>query len=272
MRVTFWGVRGTFPATGAAFQRYGGDTMCVEIEGDGVRVILDAGSGLRAVGDKLRDTGDATPTHIFISHPHLDHVMGLSHFAPLWRDDAMLTCWAAEAEDNPGYARDAFVLARPPFFPIDIARTPARVRLAPYSADRALSLESGVTVTPFALNHPGVAYGFCVAQADRKVCYVCDHEHGDDNIDARIAAAAGGADMIIYDATFTDEEFAARRGWGHSTWQAGLALKRRAGAKLVAFAHHDPRRTDAELDQLAEQAAARGANAFFARQGLVIDL
>jgi phosphoribosyl 1,2-cyclic phosphodiesterase len=96
MRVTFWGVRGTFPATGAAFARYGGDTMCIEVECGATRIVLDAGSGLRALGAQLNVQDEPIVAHIVLSHLHLDHIMGLPSFAPLWRRDSCIVLHAAK--------------------------------------------------------------------------------------------------------------------------------------------------------------------------------
>ncbi|HVY87423.1 MAG TPA: MBL fold metallo-hydrolase, partial [Hyphomonadaceae bacterium] len=121
-------------------------------------------------------------------------------------------------------------------------------------------------------NHPGGACGYRIDHAGRSLTYITDHEHGEPEADARLQRIARGADLIIYDATYTEEEIQLRRGWGHSTWQAGMRLRNASAAKLVAFAHHEPRRADDELDRLANAAARAGANAVFAREGLEIEL
>jgi ribonuclease BN (tRNA processing enzyme) len=129
-----------------------------------------------------------------------------------------------------------------------------------------------VCVSTVALNHQGACAAIIIEAEGRKLCYVTDHEHGDANADDRLAAAVEGADLLIYDATFTDAEWLAHRGWGHSTWEEGIRLKRRAGAELLALVHHDPDRTDDALDGLAMAAAAQSRNAFFAHQGLCLEI
>ncbi len=272
MRVTFWGVRGTFPATGAAFARYGGDTMCIEVECAGARVILDAGSGLRALGAKLNASPELGEIHLVLSHLHLDHIMGLPHFAPFWRKDAQVLLHAA-VESVGGDDGDAlFSVVRPPLFPLDRGALPAAIGLRHYRTGAVAEGVEGVRLTTVALSHQGPCAGLIVEGDGRKLAYITDHEHGDVEADARLTAAVADADLLIYDATFTDAEWTDRRGWGHSTWEEGLQLKRRAGVKLLALAHHDPDRTDDALDALAEAAAARCDNAFFARQGLALEL
>ena len=100
MRVTFWGVRGTFPATGQRFVRYGGDTMCIEVMCGATRLILDAGSGLRALGDRLANDLSPTTAHLLLSHAHMDHIMGLAQFAPLWRADTRVAVWSVSGSDD----------------------------------------------------------------------------------------------------------------------------------------------------------------------------
>lgn len=270
MRVTFWGVRGTFPATGASFARYGGDTMCIEVECAGGRLILDAGSGLRALGAKLSAAPGPIDVQIVLSHLHLDHVMGLPHFAPFWRKDAQVLIHAAEASVRDGKA--LFSVMQPPLFPLDRGALPAAIGLRCFSIGACFEPAPGVRVSTFALNHQGACAAIVVEAEGRKLAYVSDHEHGDRGADDRVTAAAEGADLLIYDATFTDAEWPSYKGWGHSTWEEGLRLKSRAGVKLLALAHHDPDRTDAALDALATAAAAQSRNAFFARQGLSLAL
>jgi len=269
MRVTFWGVRGTFPATGQRFVRYGGDTMCIEVMCGATRLILDAGSGLRALGDRLANDLSPTTAHLLLSHAHMDHIMGLAQFAPLWRADTRVAVWSVSgSDDDPADAARA--LLSPPFTPAQAARFPAKIEWK--TVDAPFEPAAGVRVTPFQVNHPGGAAGFRIDYGGRSVCYITDHEHGDVTTDNRLTNVAKGTDLIIYDATFTEDEMKARRGWGHSTWEAGMRLRDASAGKLVAFAHHEPQRIDDDLDRLACAAARAGANAVFAREGLSIDL
>ena len=272
MRVTFWGVRGTFPATGERFARYGGDTMCIEVECGGARLILDAGSGLRALGVKLDAESEAGPTHIILSHLHLDHIMGLPHFAPFWRKDARVLIHAPMESVGDDARATLLSVLRPPLFPLEAGDLPAAVALQEYRIGARLFPAPGVRVNTFAVSHQGPCAGIVVETDRCKLAYVTDHEHGDAQVDDRVAAAVEGADLLIYDATFTDAEWSAYRGWGHSTWEEGVRLKQRAGARLLALAHHHPDRADAQLDTAGELASARSSNAFFARQGLSLSL
>jgi phosphoribosyl 1,2-cyclic phosphodiesterase len=270
MRVTFWGVRGTCPATGEAYARYGGDTMCVEVECGKTRLVLDAGTGLRALGARLAERDEASATHIVLSHLHLDHIMGLPHFAPLWRSDASVIVHAAE--ECLGESDALFSVLRPPLFPVEAGELPAAIGLREFRLGASFAPAPDVLMQTAPASHQGPCAAIVVQHEGRKLCYVTDHEHGEDAADARLARIAEGADMLIYDATFTDDEMAAHRGWGHSSWEAGLRLKQRAGADLLALAHHGPDRIDADLDRLGEAAARLSPNVLFARQGLTLEL
>lgn len=246
--------------------------MCVEVECAGARLILDAGSGLRALGAKLSTSKAGVEAHLVISHLHLDHIMGLPHFAPFWRQDTQILIHAARESVGEDDGEALYSVLRPPLFPLDRGALPATIGLRQYKTGARFSLAPGIAVTTAALTHQGACAAIIVEADGRKLCYATDHEHGDDEADKRLSAAADGADLLIYDATLTDSEWSARRGWGHSTWEEGLRLKRRAGVKLLALAHHEPNRTDAALDALGEAAAERCDNAFFVRQGLTLDL
>jgi ribonuclease BN (tRNA processing enzyme) len=165
-----------------------------------------------------------------------------------------------------------FAVLRPPLSPLKPSDLPAAIELQEFSLGAGFMPGTGVLVRTLGVNHQGGCAAIVVNWRGRKVCYVTDHEHGDASIDNALSQAVDGADLLIYDATFTEAEMAVHRGWGHSTWEEGLRLKRKAGVKLLGLAHHDPDRTDAALDVMAEAASRLCSNVFFARQGLSLTL
>ncbi|HVY88437.1 MAG TPA: MBL fold metallo-hydrolase, partial [Hyphomonadaceae bacterium] len=158
MRVTFWGVRGTFPATGAKFVRYGGDTMCIEVKCGRERLILDAGSGLRGLGESLMQNDAPTHAHVLLSHAHIDHLIGFVQFAPLWRKDTRISVWSMANGDDPNAAARA--LLKPPFTPEAAAAFPARLEWKTIEPELSFEPVAGARVTPFKVNHPGGACGY----------------------------------------------------------------------------------------------------------------
>jgi ribonuclease BN (tRNA processing enzyme) len=210
-------------------------------------------------------TKQGVEAQIILSHLHLDHIMGLPHFAPFWRGDSHFVIHAPEESVGDDPDATLFSVLRPPLFPMDRGALPAAIEFRPYRIGAGYAPTPEIRVSTVALSHNGASAAIIVEADGRKLCYATDHEHGDSEADARLAAAAEGADLLIYDATFAEAEWPAYRGWGHSTWEEGLRLKRRAGVKLLALAHHEPGRTDAALNAFGEAVAERCANAFFSR-------
>ena len=278
MRIYLCGVRGSTPAPGAEFVRYGGHTSCVAIAPDDgpPRLILDAGTGLRRVTGLLR--GEPFAGTIILTHLHWDHVHGLPFFTAGDRADARVTLLLPEPEGN-ATAED--VLAEgmsPPHFPI----TPRGLRgdwtfgaVAPgtFKAD-------GFTVEAREVPHKGGrTFGYRVSDGHSSVAYIPDHcptalgpgPEGWGEYHADALALAAGADLLIHDAFLRPEEVPALGSFGHPAADYAVSLARRAGAGRVLLAHHKPDRTDDELDALAARFRADPRVAV-AAEGQVIDL
>lgn len=266
VEVVFWGARGTFPAVGAEYARFGGDTMCVELRRGDRRLILDAGSGLKALGSSLAAADEAIRVDIVLSHVHIDHIIGLAAFAPFWRPTTEVSIHAPK-ECVGADGRVLLSVLNPPLFPTAMASLPARVNIRPYALGASIAPIEDVIIRTLPLTHQGPCAALMAHWDGRKICYVTDHEHGDAAADNRLTREVEGADLLIYDATFTDAEWPRRRGWGHSTWQEGVRLKRRSGARRVALVHHEPDRTDQDLDVLAGFVQGEDQAAHFVRQG-----
>lgn len=269
--VRFWGVRGTCPVPGPSTLRYGGNTACVELRLGGSRVILDMGTGLRALGHAC--LGEAAPlrTHILLSHTHVDHINGFAFFKPAYRAESHIELWNGHLARQGRRLGD--VLAswmQTPFFPVPLDIMHATMRFHDFDAGEELALVEGAMTRTAPLSHPGGATAFRVDFGGRSVAYLTDHEHGEDGTDDRLVELVGGADLVIYDCTYTDAEYPTYRGWGHSTWQEGVRLCRRAGVQRLAAFHHDPCRDDAALDRIAEELEHALPGSLVAREGLEI--
>lgn len=268
--VTTWGARGTRPATGQQFEHFGGDTACIEIDlGDRV-IVLDAGSGIVGLGRALIDR-PAGPLDLFISHAHMDHIIGLPFFAPLFAPDREVTLWFAGTEGAPDAEALLDTLVQPPLLPF--TRAAFRCKLALRQLPRAGSvvLETGCEVSTVALNHPGGNTGIKVAAAGRSLAYCCDFEPDGGTADADLRGFLSGSDMAVLDTTYTPEEYPEHRGYGHSDWMQSGAAARAAGVGLLGLFHHAPDRTDDALRHIA-RAAAQVTPALAMRQGETIDL
>ena len=270
MYARFWGVRGSIPVADTRFARYGGNTSCVEVRCGDTVLVFDAGTGIRALGSLLVREG-RTVLDLLLSHSHLDHVVGLPFFGYAYRPGSTLRVWSGHQAPGEGTTESAVrSLMSAPLLPIGPDVFPAEVSFRDFAAGDALSPAAGVTVRTARLNHPGGAIGYRVEHAGRSICYVTDTEHDPAAPDASVLALVEGADVLIYDAMFTDEELPRHRGWGHSTWEEGARLCRAAGVATYAIFHHAPDRDDEALDRIGEAARRFFPGSVVAREGLVL--
>jgi phosphoribosyl 1,2-cyclic phosphodiesterase len=280
MRVRFWGVRGSIPAPGAATTGVGGNTPCVQVTGgDGTHLILDAGSGIRGLGPE--DLDHAKRLHILLTHLHLDHIQGLLFFAPFFDPEVEVTVWGP-----PGRIALRRRLARylsNPLSPIEIGELPAKVTFENAPADGWLCGELDVRASLVA--HRGPTLGYRIGDGGARLCYIPDHEPA---LGTELSSAPGewisglalarGATALIHDAQYSEEEYAIRRGWGHSYLSDALAFAARAQPEHLLLFHHDPSHDDRRLRALAEQAAEDAAGmgldgrVELAREGAALEL
>jgi phosphoribosyl 1,2-cyclic phosphodiesterase len=265
MKLTFWATRGGIAVPGADTLRYGGNTSCVEVGVGPHRVILDAGTGLRRLGKALIGSGPVD-ADLLLTHLHLDHVIGLGFFAPLLQAGTRLRIRAGVPA---GQLRDALAATlSPPLMPplLDLAR--ADLAFTGFAPGETFLLRPGLTVATAPLSHPGGATGYRLEADGKSVAYVTDTEHTPGIDDTNVARLARGVDVLIYDSSYTDAELPGRAGWGHSTWQQAVRVADAAGAGRLVLFHHDPDRTDSDLDAIAAAAAARRPGTIAAAEGM----
>jgi phosphoribosyl 1,2-cyclic phosphodiesterase len=268
VRFRVWGCRGSLPVPGATTLRYGGDTSCYELsDADGWRLVIDCGSGMRALGERMMGEGPPDTLDILLSHLHFDHLIGLGFFAPLL---ARRTRLNVHSPLDPAVVEAAIGrLFGPPLWPLRIAGDyPVRaVRLAP-----GTTAIGPAEVSSFPLNHPGGASGYRIRLGGRTICSVTDHEHGDAAVDAGIAEAVRDADLMIYDAAYTDREYLSRRGWGHSTWEEAARLAAASAVARTLLVHHSTQADDDEIDAKPFPGAPPGRMLSLARDGMELTL
>lgn len=284
MRIQFWGVRGSIPVPGPTTVRYGGNTSCVSVQIQGHWVVFDAGTGIRPLGRRILSENGDLDISLFLSHVHWDHIQGFPFFAPAMQSRAKLTVHGSDSHDRT-LASIVHGQMEGPNFPVSLQQMGAQVGFRPLAEGAIVPIhdERG---TPFAsvanarLNHPNgvLAYRLVESSTGASVVYATDTEHIPGRIDESLVELARNADLLIYDGMYTPEEYPARQGWGHSTWTEGLRVARAAGVRHLAIFHHDPERTDDQLDELA-RSAIRSASTTnpdlpvtFVHEGLVLDI
>ena len=200
--------------------RYGGNTACVEVNCGGRTLVFDLGSGAPYLAQSLlrRQVKDAD---IFLSHAHFDHVMGLPFFWPFYRDYFSARIWAGALDGIASTKALVAGLMQTPFLPITPAVFSAGIEYRDITAGDVLDIGDGIKITTTALNHPGGCTGYRVDFAGKSICYVSDTEHVPGIPDRGILKLIDRADIVIYDATYTDDEYLPCQGYGHSTWREG---------------------------------------------------
>lgn len=269
--IQFWGVRGSIACASPRHIKYGGNTSCVEVVAGDNRFILDAGTGIRPLGKEFLQEGVRTIT-LLLTHTHWDHINGLPFFRPAYDPTRRMHIFAGHLKNQGGIEKVLSQQMHEPVFPVPLEAMRAIVEFEDFTAGESFTLNGGVRIRTAPLNHPNCATGYRIEYEGHAACYVTDTEHTPGRLDENILGLIEGADLVIYDSTYTDAEFPARIGWGHSTWQEGIRLCRAAGAKRLAIFHHEPDHEDDFMDAIAAEAEATWGASFVAREGMVVNL
>lgn len=272
--VQFWGVRGSIPSPGADTVRYGGNTSCVEIRVAGKRFIFDAGTGLRNLGKTL-EMSMPIDISMFFTHYHWDHIQGLPFFNPLFCAGNHIHVYGQVPQEvQPMKLEEHFyhrVLHTSS--PVPVKAIEAELTFTDIVCGETFTIDD-IEIETRPLNHPNGAMGYRISWQGHSIVYCTDTEHFPDRLDDNVMTLAQDADILIYDAMYTDEEYhnpkSPKVGWGHSTWQEGLKVVREANVRKLAIFHHEPNHSDDLLDKIALEVKKVDDHAFMAKEGLIV--
>ena len=267
MEIRFWGVRGSIASPGPATAGVGGNTSCVEVMCGGPRLILDAGTGLRPLGDSLLGKGPVESA-ILLTHYHWDHIQGLPFFVPAYAPSTKLEIVGLEGRTPLREALGRQMSA--PHFPVDLADLGAQIGFRQVRLGEPFEIGEA-RVRAAKLNHPGGVTAYRIEHRGRVLVYATDTEHYA-CVDPVLLAFAKDADVLVYDAQYTPEEYPKKVGWGHSTYLAGCEVARAAGVSQLVLHHHDPQHDDAIVAAIEARSREIFPESHAAREGMEIDL
>lgn len=267
--VKFWGTRGSIACAGPDTLRYGGNTACLEVMCANRRLIFDGGTGLRKLGREIAQQGP-TEIDLFLTHTHLDHIIGLPFFVPFHIPGLNPRLWAGHLLPDRTLKGTLSEMMQAPLFPVPPETFRARVEFHDFACGETLYPSPEISLQTAPLNHPNGACGYRINFDGRSICYITDTEHYPEGRDPAVVDLVRDADIMIYDATYTEEEYPRFVGFGHSTWQEAVRVADAANVKTLVLFHHEPTHTDDIMDQIAADVAKVRPGTEVAREGMIL--
>jgi phosphoribosyl 1,2-cyclic phosphodiesterase len=270
-RVKFWGVRGEIAVSLPSHIKFGGNTSCIEVMLNGHRMIFNAGTGIRELGYEIMRSGDRDISILF-THTSWDHITGFPFFTPAYAPENSIRVFAGHLERYGGVKK---ILSRQmvgPMFPIPLETMRADLSFVDFEPGAEIDVDKEATVRTAPLNNPDGATGYRVDYKGKSIAVVAPTGHVPGKTDENAVGLMKNADLVIYDCTFSEEEFAKHPNAGHSTWEEGVRLCRLAGAKRMAMYHHSPDHSDAVIEQELAEARETWPGIFAAKDNQVVDL
>lgn len=287
MTIRIWGCRGSLTAPGKETLRYGGETTCVEIRSEnGKCTIVDAGSGIRRLGLSMMKENPASHINLLVTHSHWDHLLGFPFFTPAYNPNYSITVCGGPVPQQLLWKYLTRAMEAP-YFPLEFGALKAKFNVGCHCdklhCDHILPADdSSLECHSIPLNHPNGGYGFRFVNHGKTFVFLTDNEirhHHEGGLPRKVYVdECHGADLLFHDAQYTEEEYATTRGWGHSTFTDAVDLALEAGVKRLGLFHHDPNRTDDELDRIVDECRERIQKAgstlecFGCAEGMVLEV
>jgi phosphoribosyl 1,2-cyclic phosphodiesterase len=274
-RIRFWGVRGSIPTPGPETVEVGGNTSCVEVRCDDQIIVLDGGTGLRLLGQQFLAEGPVSAA-MFFSHVHWDHIQGFPFFAPAFISGYRFDIYGGKNLSST-LAETLAGQMNFPNFPVTLDQMGATMVFHEFDDGQIVELGSGATVRGLMLNHPDGVYGYRIEHGGKAIAYCTDTEHRDEP-DEHVLELARGAELLIYDAQYTVDEYngevggGSKVGWGHSTYVEGAKLAEQAGVGKLLLFHHDPTQSDEAVREKERRCKELFPETEAAREGLTFEL
>lgn len=305
MKIKFWGVRGSIPCPGPYTMKYGGNGACMELRVEGRKevIVIDAGSGVRELGNSLLKSDlpkGPLEISLYLSHTHWDHIMGFPYFTPIYIPGTKLKVHGPVTYEDDPLEDVVGGQMKYRYFPINVGELSANIRYERLREEPGRDLGGGLVLVTKFLNHPITALGYRFEYNGKVFCTCYDHEpyrnlfitdpdhpeydeamayEGEEVAEEQNRAVENffrGADLLVHDSQYTNEEYKSKVDWGHSTFEYAIAAANRAGVKKLALFHHDPDRSDAQIDEMAKIYCQPGkfgdTEVFFATEGTEIVL
>lgn len=279
MKITCWGARGSIAVSGKEYVKYGGDTTCIEIRSkDGDVIIIDAGTGIRKLGNSLLSSDKRTYSMLF-THAHWDHLIGFPFFKPIYMKGTKISLYGCPyTQKSVGDILSKSMMA--PYFPIEFGQLQAQMES--HSVCEETFTIGPIEITPIQLSHPNRGIGYKFIEDEKSFVFLTDnelsHRHPGGGLFDDYLHFAVDADLLVHDAEYTEDQYKITKGWGHSLYTDALHLAMEANVKQFGLFHHNQDRSDAALDHIVDdcsrivQKGKSGLQCFASYAGLEIDL
>lgn len=271
LNISFWGTRGSYPSIGKDFLQYGGHTSCISCEIDNQLIIFDAGSGMVSLSKDLANKSYKV-IHLFLTHFHLDHLIGFPFFSQNRDSNFTINIYCGNLQHFGGIEYNLKSFIQPPLFPFTLADFKANLKFNDIDPGFSTNITQNLKIQTIKLNHPNGSIGYKLSFQDKSFCYITDTEYQSETIDQEFLDFINNTKLVIFDTSYTDEEYPKFAGWGHSTWQEAIRICQRVNVESLAFYHHSPNHTDEKLNQINQLALKQWDQIITAYDGLKLQI